>query len=240
MCQTPPRFSWDMEAVNNKFWALRKCYNPSSANIQLPLYDIWRGTMAGLFCDKGLQTLQGGNIHLNWIFVKLEPITLIARFCVKSCIESACRHILNIPAFYIPTAINIKGKNHNHIFGFWVYLNGLCNSDQSRVLVLPVDIFSTRKWETKITPVTCDSVRDLFWLCSRKSTSSMIGYNTKPQKIHQHWEGNKLRTQHSREYAIPCQSYNARISMKIVYSNPQSCWCMQKCFSWQWHQWIAM
>ena len=162
-----------MEAVNNKFWALRKCYNPSSANIQLPLYDIWRGTMAGLFCDKGLQTLQGGNIHLNWIFVKLEPITLIARFCVKSCIESACRHILNIPAFFIPTAIYIKGKNHNHILGFWVLSKWSMQLWSEFLCCLLISLAHGNEWQ-RLTPVTCDdSVRTL-WFCSRKSTSSMI------------------------------------------------------------------
>ena len=175
MCQTPPRFPWDMIAINNKFRALRKCFYPSSANIQLPLYDIWRGTMAGLFCDKGLQTLQGGNIHLNWIFVKLELTTLIARFFQIMLGKLMKTYLKHPAAFCIPTAIYIKGKNHNHILGFWVLSKWSMQlwSEFSFLCCLLISLAHGNEWQ-RLTPVTCDdSVRTL-WFCSRKSTSSMI------------------------------------------------------------------
>ena len=145
----------------------------------------------------------------------------------------------SIPAFYAPTAI--KGKNHNNFLGFGYYLNGLCNSDQSSRSCVACWFL----WHKEMS----DKDWHRSYVMIRSELSGFAVGNPLPQwstttqnhkNAHQHWEGNKLRTQHSREYTLPCQSYNVRISIKKVYSNPQSCWCMQQCFSWQWHQWIAI
>ena len=155
--------------------------------------------------------------------------------------ESSCRHIWSMQLHFVYQLlyiyIYIYENNCNNFLGLGYYLNGLRNSDQSSRSCVACWFLWHKEMSDK------DWHRSHVMI--RSELSGFAVGNPLPQwstttqnhkNAHQHWEGNKLRTQHSQEFTLPCQSYNVRISIKNVLSNPQSLWCMQQCFSWQWHQ----